>query len=160
MSSESVVELDGVVKRFAGKSAVDEVDLSVPRGSMFGFIGPNGSGKTTTMRLILRIYQPDHGRVNVLGRDGGSAADDRVGYLPEERGLYRRMTVRRVLRYFARLKGMKDIDRVIDQQLERNGRDPVEQDEGRAIVQRHGSEDPVHRGYDCQARVDHFGRTL
>lgn len=121
MASDSVVELDAVVKRFAGKSAVDKVNLSVPRGSIFGFIGPNGSGKTTTMRLILRIYQPDQGRVIVLGRDQGSSADDRVGYLPEERGLYRRMTVRRVLRYFARLKGVKNIDRVIDQQLERMG---------------------------------------
>lgn len=119
MNGENVVELESVVKRFAGKAAVDEVDLCVPRGSMFGFIGPNGSGKTTTMRLILRIYQPDHGTVTVLGHARGNAADDRVGYLPEERGLYRRMTVRSVLRYFARLQGIRRPDRMIDQQLER-----------------------------------------
>ncbi len=121
MSNQPVVQLQGVVKRFAGKPAVDDVDLVVPQGSIFGFIGPNGSGKTTTMRLILRIYQPDAGHVSVLGRDFGSAADDRVGYLPEERGLYRRMTVRRVLRYFARLKGVKNPGSAIDQQLERMG---------------------------------------
>lgn len=121
MPDDCVVELDSVVKRFAGKPAVDGVDLRVPRQSVFGFIGPNGSGKTTTMRLILRIYQPDQGRVAVLGRDTGSTADERVGYLPEERGLYRRMTVRRVLRYFARLKGVRNPDPIIDQQLEQMG---------------------------------------
>ena len=108
MRDEPAVELEQVVKRFASRSAVDGVDLCVPKGSIFGFIGPNGSGKTTTMRLILRIYQPDEGRVVVLGSDRGSASDTRVGYLPEERGLYRRMTVRRVLRYFAQLKGIRD----------------------------------------------------
>ena len=98
MKSESAVELAQVVKRFASQPAVDGVDLAVPRGSIFGFIGPNGSGKTTTMRLILRIYQADEGRVVVLGSSIGKAADPRVGYLPEERSLYRRMTVRQVLR--------------------------------------------------------------
>jgi len=66
--------------------------LDVLWGNIFGFIGPNGSGKTTTLRMILRIYQPDKGQVNVLGSLHGSGLDDRVGYLPEERGLYRRMT--------------------------------------------------------------------
>lgn len=121
MASDTVVQLEGVVKRFGGKPAVNGVDLEVPRGSMFGFIGPNGSGKTTTIRMILRIYQPDQGRVSVLGQDHGTAADDRVGYLPEERGLYRRMTVRRVLQYFASLKGMRNANAIIDQQLERLG---------------------------------------
>jgi ABC-type polysaccharide/polyol phosphate transport system ATPase subunit len=94
MNSEHVVQLQGVVKRFASRAVIDELDLSVPRGSIFGLIGPNGSGKTTTMRLILRIFDPDEGRVVVLGGAHGSAADPRVGYLPEERGLYRRMTWR------------------------------------------------------------------
>jgi len=110
-----------VVKRFASQPAVDGVDLSVPRGSIFGFIGPNGSGKTTTMRLILRIYQADEGRVVVLGNENGKTADDRVGYLPEERGLYRRMTVRSLLRYFAQLKGIRKPDALIDRHLERMG---------------------------------------
>jgi ABC-2 type transport system ATP-binding protein len=121
MNSDHAVQLERVVKRFALIPAVDGVDLSVPRGSIFGFIGPNGSGKTTTMRLILRIYQPEEGRVVVLGNEHGKTADARVGYLPEERGLYRRMTVRGVLRYFAQLKGVRKPDRLIDEQLERMG---------------------------------------
>jgi ABC-2 type transport system ATP-binding protein len=115
------VHLDGVRKSFGSQVAVHNLDLAVPKGTIFGFIGPNGSGKTTTMRMILRIYKPDSGQVNVLGDDVGDVADDRVGYLPEERGLYRRMTVRRVLRYFARLKGVKRPDAVITEHLERMG---------------------------------------
>lgn len=93
--------------------------MIVPEGSIFGLIGPNGSGKTTTMRLILRIYQPDEGSVQVLGEFDGTSADSRVGYLPEERGLYRRMTVEGVLKYFARLKGVRRPANVIDQHLQR-----------------------------------------
>lgn len=117
----AAIELSGVTKRFGTQVAVDQLDLAVPRGSIYGFIGPNGSGKTTTMRMILRIYPPDAGRVCVLGREHSAAADDRVGYLPEERGLYRRMTVRRVLRYFARLKGVREPDGRIDAWLARLG---------------------------------------
>src|SRR5919106_5508361 len=101
----NAVELEGVTKRFSSKVAVDHLDLTVREGSIYGFIGPNGSGKTTTLRLMLRIFQPDAGRVNVLGSDAGKVADDRVGYLPEERGLYKRMKVLDVIEYFARLKG-------------------------------------------------------
>lgn len=119
--SDLAVELEGVVKRFGGKPAVDRVDLQVPQGSMFGFIGPNGSGKTTTMRLILRIYQADEGSVRVLGETNMHSVDDRVGYLPEERGLYRRMTVGKVLRYFAKLKGIRSPNAVIKQELARLG---------------------------------------
>ena len=111
------VELLGVSKKFGAQQAVYPMDLSVPTGSIYGFIGPNGSGKTTTMRMILRIYRPDSGTVRVLGKDDGDCADDRVGYLPEERGLYRRMTVRRVLRYFARIKGLKQPDASIERWL-------------------------------------------
>jgi len=99
------VALDEVTKKFGHIVAVDRLDLSVPEGSIYGFIGPNGSGKTTTLRLILRIFQPDSGRVAVLGADSGVVADDRLGYLPEERGLYKRMKVGEVIEYFARLKG-------------------------------------------------------
>ena len=113
----NALELTGVTKRFGSQVAVNNLDLAVPRGCIYGFIGPNGSGKTTTMRMVLRIYQPDSGSVVVLGQPHGLAADNRIGYLPEERGLYRRMTVRRVLRYFARLKGVRNPDRVIDEQL-------------------------------------------
>ncbi len=115
--NEFAVELEGVSKTFGSQCAVKPMDLRVPTGSIFGFIGPNGSGKTTTMRMILRIYQPDQGVVRVLGQETGDAADDRVGYLPEERGLYRRMTVKRVLRYFAKLKGLAKPDPDIDRWL-------------------------------------------
>jgi ABC-2 type transport system ATP-binding protein len=101
----AAIELQGVTKTFGQKVAVDNLDLTVPEGAICGFIGPNGSGKTTTLRLILRIFQPDSGRVVVLGADGGSVADDRLGYLPEERGLYKRMKVLDLIEYFARLKG-------------------------------------------------------
>ena len=99
------VELHGVTKTFGKTTAVDRLDLTVPENSIYGFIGPNGSGKTTTLRLILRILQPDSGEVVVLGNDRGRVADDRLGYLPEERGLYKRMKVFDLLTYFARLKG-------------------------------------------------------
>lgn len=117
------VELLGVSKKFGSHQAVHPMDLSVPTGSIYGFIGPNGSGKTTTMRMILRIYQPDTGSVHVLGSDQGNSADDRVGYLPEERGLYRRMTVRRVLRYFAQIKGLRNPDENIQRWLKQLGAD-------------------------------------
>ncbi|MEQ1829795.1 MAG: ATP-binding cassette domain-containing protein [Pirellula sp.] len=115
------VELLGVSKRFGNQQAVHPMDLNVPTGSIYGFIGPNGSGKTTTMRMILRIYQSDTGTVRVLGSDRGGCADDRVGYLPEERGLYRRMSVGRVLRYFTMLKGMRKPDASIQRWLKELG---------------------------------------
>ena len=100
------VSLDAVSKSYGSYLAVDELSLRVERGAIFGFIGPNGSGKTTTLRMILHILHPDGGRIEVLEQDGRRAANDRIGYLPEERGLYRKMTVRRVLSYYAGLKGM------------------------------------------------------
>ena len=84
-----------------------DLSLQVPRGSIYGFIGPNGSGKTTTIRMILHIPLPDRGKIEVLGKEGTRAANDAVGYLPEERGLYKKMTVNRLLRYYASLKGMQ-----------------------------------------------------
>ena len=119
--SELAIELCGVSKRFGDRVAVERLDLAVPRGSLYGFIGPNGSGKTTTIRMILRITVPSGGRVRVLGDEKAQAADDRTGYLPEERGLYRRMRVRETLSFFARLKGLRRPDAVVDHWLERLG---------------------------------------
>jgi len=113
------VELSGVTKKFGGHTAVDGLDLVVPEGTVYGFIGPNGSGKTTTLRMILRIFYPDSGMVRVLGLDHGAAADDRIGYLPEERGLYKKMRARDVLRFFAELKGRRDNRVAIDEWLAR-----------------------------------------
>ena len=115
------VVLEGVTKRFGDRVAVDRLDLAVPEGAIYGFIGPNGSGKTTTLRMILRILYPEEGRVTVLGSDWSRTADDRLGYLPEERGLYRKMRVRELLAYFAKLKGFYDCHRAIDQWLEQFG---------------------------------------
>jgi ABC-2 type transport system ATP-binding protein len=123
VASSNAVELEGVTKRFGQQVAVDRLDLAVPEGTVYGFIGPNGSGKTTTLRMILRIVYPESGRVAVLGRREGSVADDRVGYLPEERGLYKRMKVRDLLTYYARLKGFWNCRNEIDQWLERFGLD-------------------------------------
>lgn len=100
------LRLSNVSKTFGSHLAVDDLSLAVPSGSVYGFIGPNGSGKTTTLRMILHIFHPDRGEIEVLGEQSTRAANDRIGYLPEERGLYKKMTVRRVLAYYASLKGM------------------------------------------------------
>lgn len=101
----NAIELVNVSRSFGDHRAVDDLSLQVPQGVVYGFIGPNGSGKTTTIRMILRVYVPDQGRVVVLGTDCGEVADDRIGYLPEERGLYKKMRVGDVIRFFAELKG-------------------------------------------------------
>jgi ABC-2 type transport system ATP-binding protein len=115
----NAVELRGVTKKFAQLLAVDRLDLTVPEGVVYGFIGPNGSGKTTTLRLILRIFYPDAGTVRVLGMEHGAAADDRIGYLPEERGLYKKMRLRDVLEFHALLKGRRNCRVAIDDWLAR-----------------------------------------
>lgn len=115
------VQIDAVTKRFGTFTAVDQLSLTVPRGTIYGFIGPNGSGKTTTLRMIMRILHPDDGKITVLGSDEPGAANDRVGYLPEERGLYKQMKVRDLLRFFAELKGHRNPDQSIDHWLDRLG---------------------------------------
>jgi ABC-2 type transport system ATP-binding protein len=122
----SAVTIDHVTKTFRDHVAVDDLSLEVPPGSIYGFIGPNGSGKTTTLRMIMRILYPDRGHIRVLGQDPtapGGAADvlDRVAYLPEERGLYKQMKVRDVLRFYAELKGMRHSKPAITAWLERMG---------------------------------------
>ena len=116
----NAIVVRGVTKTFGPKVAVQNLDLSVATGSVTGFIGPNGAGKTTTIRMIMSILFPDHGEVAVLG---GSALDakDRIGYLPEERGVYKKMKVKSFLRYVARLKGVaaQGLDDRINQWLER-----------------------------------------
>ena len=113
------IELSGVTKRFREQVAVDSLDLAVPTGSIYGFIGPNGSGKTTTLRMILRIFPPDAGTIRVLGNEQGKTADDRLGYLPEERGMYKRMKVRSLLKYYSKLKGHHNCAADIERWLEK-----------------------------------------
>ncbi|MBL8900134.1 MAG: ATP-binding cassette domain-containing protein [Planctomycetes bacterium] len=115
------IRIAGVTKRFGTHVAVNDLSLSVPEGAVYGFIGPNGSGKTTTLRMILNILVPDQGEIEVLGRRDLRAAKDEIGYLPEERSLYKKMKVRQALRYFGALKGLKrrELDPRIDPWLER-----------------------------------------
>jgi len=119
----SAVEMEKVTKVFGEHRAVDAVDLSVPEGSIYGFIGPNGSGKTTSIRMILRIIEPDTGSVRVFGKPVNATANDHIAYLPEERGVYRKLKVGQQLIYFGKLKGMstRDARRSAQEWLERLG---------------------------------------
>ena len=98
------IVLRGLTKTFGDTVAVRDFDLAVPQGALYGVIGPNGAGKTTTIRMILSILLPDRGELSVLGHRSAMEAKDRIGYLPEERGLYKRMRVGQFLAYIARLK--------------------------------------------------------
>jgi ABC-2 type transport system ATP-binding protein len=102
----NALELHGVVKRFGKFTAVDRLDLAVPKGVTFGLLGPNGAGKTTTLRMIMNITKPDEGTVTVLGQPMSEALQGKIGYLPEERGLYRKMKVVDQLLFFAAIKGI------------------------------------------------------
>jgi ABC-2 type transport system ATP-binding protein len=115
------VELRGVSKSYDTFQAVKPLDLIVPRGATYGLLGPNGAGKTTTIRMLLRIIQPDSGEVRIMDSPLSQEGLDRIGYLPEERGVYRRMKVRKLLSFFAELKGVapRDSRPRIDQWLER-----------------------------------------
>jgi ABC-2 type transport system ATP-binding protein len=119
----AAIRLTDVSKRFNGVAAVDRLTLAVPDGSIYGFIGPNGSGKTTTLRMIMNILLPDEGTIEVLGRADAATVRDRVSYLPEERGLYKKMPVRRLLRYYGQLKDrtIAELDPEIDSWMERLG---------------------------------------
>ncbi len=100
------VEVSHVVKSFADKVAVNDLSFSVSQGEIFGLIGPNGAGKTTTIRMMMDIIKPDSGEVNILGERLGEATKNKVGYLPEERGLYKKLKVSETITYLASLKGM------------------------------------------------------
>ena len=102
----SALAVESVSKRFGGFQAVDDLSFEARRGGLLGFLGPNGAGKTTTLRMILGLVAPDTGRVLVLGEGDVRRVRDRVGFLPEERGLYRRMTPVDAIVFFAGLKDM------------------------------------------------------
>ncbi len=122
------IVLDGVTKSFGPKLAVDALDMVVPQGGLYGFIGPNGAGKTTAIRMIMSMLFPDHGGIAVLGHTSALHAKDRIGYLPEERGVYKKMKVGTFLSYVARLKGYTapDLRSKIRGWLERLGLGEVE----------------------------------
>lgn len=107
---QQALRLDGVTKRFGDMTAVDALSFAVAPGEVFGFLGGNGAGKTTSLRMVLDIIRPDGGAIEVLGRPPGREASGRLGFLPEERGLYRSMTALETVVYFGRLKGMRADD--------------------------------------------------
>lgn len=117
----NTIEIEGVSKTFGSVTAVSDLSLIVPQGSVYGFIGPNGAGKTTTIRMIMRIFHPDRGHIRVFGEEQSATATDRIGYLPEERGLYKKMKVGEILQFYARLKGLRRPQSQIDSWLERMG---------------------------------------
>ncbi|HOP06813.1 MAG TPA: ATP-binding cassette domain-containing protein [candidate division Zixibacteria bacterium] len=104
----SYLVLENINKSFGAKVAVRNLSLEVPRGSIYGVIGPNGAGKTTTIRMIMNITVPDSGRVLIEGRERPADFKNIVGYLPEERGLYKKMTVLEIITYMAALKGFPE----------------------------------------------------
>jgi ABC-2 type transport system ATP-binding protein len=104
------LELEHLVKDFEDKRAVDDVSLKMRRGEILGLLGPNGAGKTTTMRMIMNIIAPDSGTIKILGENFSERLKEKIGYLPEERGLYRKMKVSEILEFFGELKGMKPAD--------------------------------------------------
>ncbi|MBM3237138.1 ATP-binding cassette domain-containing protein [Candidatus Poribacteria bacterium] len=113
------VEIQNVTKTFSKHIAVDDLSLTVPQGSIYGFIGPNGSGKTTTLRMIMGIIYPDSGAIRVFGEDVYGSRSDRIGYLPEERGLYKNMKVREILQFYGELKSGRNVTKEVDRWLER-----------------------------------------
>ena len=104
--SAPALEIRNVDKHYGDFHAVRDVSLTVPTGSIYGFLGPNGAGKTTIIRMILEIIRPTRGEVSVLGESSALKARNRIGYLPEEKGLYKKMKAWSVIAYFATLKGM------------------------------------------------------
>lgn len=108
--SNPALSLEHVFKTYGNFTAVDDISLSIPKGSIYGFLGPNGAGKTTTIRMILEIIKPSSGTISVLGCPSALDVRNRIGYLPEEKGLYRKMKVWALIQYFAMLKGMTKIE--------------------------------------------------
>ncbi|HTG91886.1 MAG TPA: ATP-binding cassette domain-containing protein, partial [Pyrinomonadaceae bacterium] len=119
--SDITVRLDQVRKSFGEFTAVKDLSLAVRAGRIFGLLGPNGAGKTTTIRMIVNITAPDSGTIELFGRQITPTLQDRIGYLPEERGLYKKMKIGDQLRFFAELKNIsgKEVDRRIDSWLAR-----------------------------------------
>jgi ABC-2 type transport system ATP-binding protein len=121
--NDKAIVLKGVTKAFTGHVAVKDLSLEVPKGSVFGLLGPNGAGKTTTLRMIMNILGPDAGVIEILGRPADHAARNRIGYMPEERGLYPRMVLGEQLVFMAVIKGTprREAERRLGPWLERLG---------------------------------------
>ena len=101
----AVAEVGNIVKTYGNRSVVNDISFSVSLGEIFGLIGPNGAGKTTTIRMMMDIVKPDSGEIRILGEKLDEDTKDKIGYLPEERGLYKKLTVTETLNYLSALKG-------------------------------------------------------
>ena len=115
----SIIELNNITKSYGNFVAVDDLSLQVPNGSIYGFIGPNGSGKTTTIRMIMNILYPDSGSIRISGIEHTGSRHDNIGYLPEERGLYRKMKVKELISFYGELKHVQKPSREADYWLEK-----------------------------------------
>ena len=115
----NVVEIENINKAFGHTQAVDDLSLNVPQGSIYGFIGPNGAGKTTTIRMIMNIIYPDSGKIRIFEEEMHGATSERIGYLPEERGMYKKMKVRDLLRFYGELKSGRKVNKEVDDWLDR-----------------------------------------
>ena len=103
---DAALTLDGISKRYGGFQAVSDLSFQVEKGTICGFLGPNGAGKTSTLRMILGLQSATSGRIEILGSDDGRKVRDRIGFLPEERGLYKKMTPVDAIAFFGGLKGL------------------------------------------------------
>lgn len=150
----TTIHVDHISKSYGDFRAVDNLSFDVYAGEIFALLGPNGAGKSTTIRMILDIIRPDTGTIQVFGGPLTDASKNRIGYLPEERGLYRKMQVRRVLRFLGELKGMRgaELDRRIDNWLDRLQLRTPGQDWGASKV------DELSRG--MQQKVQFIGALL
>jgi ABC-2 type transport system ATP-binding protein len=122
-AQQVTLQVENVTKRYGEFTAVNDISFEVKSGRIFGFLGPNGAGKTTTIRMIVGITAPDEGEIKLFGQKMSSVLQDKIGYLPEERGLYKKMKVNEQLRYFAALKSIptKLADERIDYWLAKMG---------------------------------------
>ncbi len=117
----SAVQISNVTKTFGSVTAVNNLSLNIPQGAIYGFIGPNGSGKTTTMRMIVNIFHPDQGTIHVFNQQGSGPRSGLIGYLPEERGLHRQMEVQALLEFHAGLRSGAPMTTEITEWLEKFG---------------------------------------
>jgi ABC-2 type transport system ATP-binding protein len=121
VSATAITEVSNAVKTYGRKPVVNDVSFSVSPGEIFGLIGPNGAGKTTTIRMMMDIVKPDSGEISILGERLSEDTKDKIGYLPEERGLYKKLTVTETLNYLAALKGKQADSNRTEELLKRVG---------------------------------------
>ncbi|MGB7534043.1 MAG: ATP-binding cassette domain-containing protein [Halobacteriota archaeon] len=120
-TKEKILDVKNLTKSFDAKIVLNDLSFDLEKGEIFGLLGPNGAGKTTMIRIILDIIRADHGEIKIFGEEFDESLKERIGYLPEERGLYQKITVLECLRYFAELKSVKKSEDKIDFWLDKVG---------------------------------------